>query len=64
MPASKAQQKAVNKYIKSKYDRLNVTIKKGSKSLLESVAQGNINGYVKKAIKAQYKADTGKDIEL
>ncbi len=67
MAISKAQQAAVNKYIKNNYDRLNITIPKGSKSLIEAAAQANnesINGYVKKAVKAKYEADTGKEIEL
>jgi len=49
MPISKAQQKAVNKYIKGNYDRLNVTIPKGRKQAVEAHAkkQGeSVNGYV------------------
>lgn len=67
MAVSKAQQKAVHKYVKNNYDRLEMTIKKGSKQLIEDAAQANnesVNGYVKRAVKAQYEADTGKEIEL
>jgi len=67
MAVSKAQQKAVNKYIKGNYDRLNITIPKGSKSLIEAAAKADnqsINGYVKKAVKAQYEADMGETIDL
>lgn len=67
MAISKAQQKAVNKYIKGNYDRLNITILKGSKSLIEAAAKADnqsINGYVKKAVKAQYEADMGETIDL
>lgn len=49
MPISKAQQKAVNKYIKGNYDRLNVTIPKGRKQAVEAHAKGkgeSVNGYV------------------
>ena len=67
MAVSKAQQAAVNKYIKNNYDRLNITIAKGAKSALEAAARADnesINGYVKKAVKAKYEADTGNEIEL
>lgn len=67
MAVSKAQQKAVNKYIKSNYDRLNITIAKGTKSVLEAAAKADnesVNGYVKKAVQAKYEADTGEKIEL
>ncbi len=67
MAVSKAQQKAVNKYIKGNYDRLNITIPKGTKSLIGAAAKADndsINGYVKKAVKAKYEVDTGKTIDL
>lgn len=67
MAVSKAQQAAVNKYIKNNYDRLNITIIRGAKQLIEAAAKADnesINGYVKKAVKAKYEADTGKEIEL
>lgn len=67
MAVSKAQQAAVNKYIKNNYDRLNITIIRGTKQLIEAAAKADnesINGYVKKAVKAKYEADTGKEIEL
>lgn len=55
MPISKAQQKAVNKYIKGNYDRLNVTIPKGRKQAVEAHAkkQGqSVNGLVNALIRA------------
>ncbi len=67
MAVSKAQQAAVNKYIKNNYDRLNITIIRGAKQLIEAAAKADnesINGYVKKAVKAKYEADTGNKIEL
>ncbi|MBQ2664654.1 MAG: hypothetical protein IJG16_10985 [Clostridia bacterium] len=67
MGVSKSQQAAVNRYIKKNYDRLNLTIAKGTKTALETVAAQNgisVNEYVRQALKAKYKADTGKDIEL
>ncbi len=67
MPASKAQQKAVAKYMKNNYDEMKIRVQKGAKSLIEAAAKANdesINGYVKRAVKAQYEADTGKTIDL
>lgn len=67
MPASKAQQKAVAKYMKNNYDEIKIRINKGSKTPLQEAAKDNgesINGYIKSAIQARYKADTGEDIEL
>ena len=55
MPISKAQQKAVNKYIKGNYDRLNVTIPKGRKQAVEAHAKGkgeSVNSLVNGLIRA------------
>ena len=67
MATSKASQKAVNKYVKANYDRINVTFKKGSKQIIEEAAKANdesINGYIKNAVKSKIKSDTGKDVDL
>lgn len=67
MTVSKAQQKAVAKYMKNNYDTTLIRMKKGAKTLIEEAAKANnesLNGYVKRAVKAQYEADTGKTIEL
>lgn len=67
MPASKAQQKAVNKYMSANYDRINLTVKKGTKQALQEAAKDkgeSINGYIKNAVQARYEADTGKEIDL
>ena len=51
---SKAQQKAVNKYMKENYDRINVTLPKGSKEEIKAHAekQGeSVNGFIGRAIK-------------
>lgn len=56
-----------NAFIAKSYDRINLTILKGKKSVISEIAaaQGeSINGYTKKALKAQIKADTGEDVEL
>ena len=56
-----------NKWQSENCDRINLTVKKGSKQPLQDVAKANgesINGYIKSAVQARYKADTGEDIEL
>ncbi len=53
MPVSKAQQKAVNKYMSANYDRVNLTIPKGQKESIRVHAKArgeSVNGYIKKAI--------------
>ena len=50
---SKAQQKAVNKYVKNNYDRINVTFPKGQKEFitqLAAAADESVNCYIKKAV--------------
>ena len=67
MPTTKAQQKAVNKYMSANYDRINLTVKKGAKSTLQEAAAAkgeSINGYIKNALRTQYRSDTGEEIEL
>lgn len=64
---SKAQQKAVNKYVKSNYDSIQLRLPKGQKSLLkaESARQGiSLNLYIKKAIQAQFFVDTNQLLEI
>ena len=39
MPASKAQQKAVSKYMKANYDEIKVRIPKGQKEAVQAFAQ-------------------------
>lgn len=67
MTISKAQQAAVHKYVKNNYARIEITVKKDMKPFIEAVAKANnesVGRYVKRALQAQYKADTGKAIEL
>ena len=50
---SKAQQKAVNKYVKNNYDRINVTIPKGKKAEIQKAAEAageSVNNYIRSAI--------------
>ena len=56
MPATKAQQKAVNKYMKNNYDNLRIVIPKGQKVTVESAAKAageSINQYTQKALLAR-----------
>lgn len=49
MPYSKAGMRAVDKYVRENYDRLNVKIPKGRKQAVEARAQEvgeSVNGYV------------------
>lgn len=53
MATTKAQQKAVHKYVKSNYDRLELTVPKGRKEEIKAfaAAQGEtVNGFVNRLI--------------
>ena len=53
MPASKAQQKAVSKYLKNNYDEIKVRVEKGRKAQIQAHAeiQGeSVNGFINRAI--------------
>lgn len=53
MPVSKAQQKAVNKYMAANYDRINVTMPKGKKDVIKAHAEArgeSVNGFIGRAI--------------
>ena len=57
---SKAQQKAVNNYVKNNYDRINVTFPKGQKEIimLAATAAGeSVNSYIKKAVDQRMERD-------
>ena len=60
-PASKAQQKAVSKYMKNNYDELKVRIPKGEKDTIKTHAQAkgeSLNGFVNRAINETMVHDT------
>lgn len=53
MPASKAQQRATNKYILKAYDRINLTVPKGQKEEIQTHAAAlgeSVNGFIGRAI--------------
>ncbi len=61
MPASKAQQKAVNKYMTANYDRINLTVPKGQKDMIKLHAESNgesVNGFLQRAITETIQRDT------
>ncbi|MCC8099773.1 MAG: Arc family DNA-binding protein [Clostridiales bacterium] len=53
MPASKAQQRAVNKYMAANYDRINLTMPKGRREVIKAHAEAtgeSVNGFINRAI--------------
>ncbi|WP_337594015.1 hypothetical protein [Vescimonas sp.] len=53
MAVSKAQQRAVNKYVKSNYDEVKLRMPKGKKDVIQAHAaqQGeSVNAYINRAI--------------
>lgn len=60
MPASKAQQKAVSKYMKENYDVYQVRMPKGRKAEIKSHADQrgeSVNGFINRAIDTQIAQD-------
>ena len=61
MPASKAQQKAVNKYMAANYDRINLTVTKGQRSIIKAHAEKHkesVNGFINRAISETMERDS------
>lgn len=53
MAVSKAQQKAVHKYVKSNYDRQELTMPKGKKGIIKAHAESkgeSVNAFINRAI--------------
>lgn len=53
MPASKAQQKAVAKYMKENYDEIKVRVPKGERAIIKSHADArgeSVNAFINRAI--------------
>ena len=60
MAVSKAQQKAVAKYMKNNYDELKIRVQKGRKDIIKAHAdkQGeSVNGFVNRAINETMQRD-------
>ena len=59
---TKAQQKAVQKYVKNNYDKILVTVQKGNKDIIKSHADAHgesVNGFINRAIKETIERDKG-----
>ena len=57
---SKAQQKAVHKYVKANYDRMELTVPKGQKEAIKAHAEArgeSVNGFVNRAISETMERD-------
>lgn len=60
MPVSKAQQKAVNKYMAENYDRINLTVPKGRREIIKAHAETqhkSVNGFINEAIDEKIERD-------
>ncbi len=61
---SKAQQKAVNKYVKKNYDRINVTFPKGQKEILREHAKNqneSVNAFIVRSVSETMGRDSQKN---
>ena len=53
MPTTKAGQRAVNKYMRENYDRINLTVSKGEKDIIKAHAEKmgeSVNAFINRAI--------------
>lgn len=60
MPVSKAQQKAVNKYMSQNYDRINLTVPKGQKEIIKTHAESrgeSVNAFLNRAAQETMERD-------
>ena len=60
MAVTKAQQASVNKYVKTNYDRINVTMPKGRKDIIKAHAENkgeSVNGFINRAIEEAMERD-------
>ena len=57
---SKAQQKAVAKYMKNNYDEIKVRVEKGKRDIIKAAAEQageSVNAYIKKAVDQRMEHD-------
>ena len=62
MAVSKAQQKAVTKYVKNKYDRFGLTMPKGDLDVIKAHAEArgeSVNGFINRAVKEVMEKENG-----
>ena len=64
MAVSKAQQRAVNKYVKSNYDEVKLRMPKGKKDVIQAHAaqqRESVNAYINRAIDEAMQRDNFDD---
>lgn len=57
---SKAQQKAVAKYMKNNYDEIKIRVEKGKRDIIKVAAEAageSLNSYIKKAVDQRMERD-------
>lgn len=62
MAVSKSQQKAVHKYVKANYDRMELTVPKGRKERIKAHAEAqgeSVNGFITRVIAEAIERDSG-----
>lgn len=62
MPASKAQQKAVSKYMKANYDEIKIRVPKGEREKIKAYAEahdGSVNAFLYRLIREEMEHNAG-----
>ena len=65
MATTKASQKAVNKYMKENYDRVNLTMPKGKKEAVQTHAalrNESVNAFINRAIDEAMERDNTQEV--
>ena len=65
MAVSKAQQKAVNKYVRDNYDRVNVNMPKGQKETVKAHAEArgeSVNAFINRAVLETMERDNAREV--
>ena len=60
MPTTKAQQRAVSKYMKENYDEIKVRVEKGQKEIIKAHAEArgeSVNGFLNRAVSETMERD-------
>lgn len=64
MAVTKAQQRAVSKYMKENYDEIKVRVDKGRKDIIKAHAENrgeSVNGFINRAIEEAMERETALD---
>lgn len=65
MATTKASQRAVNKYMKENYDRVNLTMPKGKKESVQAHAESHgesVNAFINRAIDEAMERDNAQEV--